>query len=84
MRERPAYSQRYRLRRWVVEAERVGALPVATTKAVQSERHFVPIPLATADAVIRIELQRSSGTVVIQWPAAAASECAALLRELIA
>jgi transposase len=74
------------LRRWVVEAERNGTVPVAATKAVQSEHHFVPMSLGAAatDAVIRIELQRGSGTLVIQWPSSAAAECAALLRELMA
>jgi transposase len=74
------------LRRWLVEAERNGTVPVAAPPVVQSGHHFVPMPLGAAatDAVIRIELQRGSGTVVIQWPASAASECAALLRELMA
>jgi hypothetical protein len=72
------------LRRWVVEAERNGTM--SAPKAAQGEHHFIPMPLAVAatDAVIRIELQRGSGTVVIQWPASAATECAALLRELMA
>jgi hypothetical protein len=74
------------LRRWLVEAERNGTVPVAAPQVVQSGHHFVPMPLggAATDAVIRIELQRGSGSVVIQWPASAASECAALLRELMA
>ncbi len=74
------------LRRWVVEAERLGTLPATAPKAVQSEHHFIPMPLSVAatDAAIRIELQRGSGTVVIQWPASAAKECAALLREVLA
>jgi hypothetical protein len=32
--------------------------------------------------VIRIELRGSTGVVIVQWPVSAASECAALLREL--
>jgi hypothetical protein len=32
--------------------------------------------------MIRMELRSSSGTVIVQWPVSAASECAALLREL--
>ena len=63
------------LRRWMVEAERSGTVPVAATNALESRHHFVPISLgaSSAEAVIRIELQRGSGTVVIQWPASAAA-----------
>ena len=70
----------------MVEAERSGTVPVAATNALESRHHFVPIPLgaSSTEAVIRIELQRGSGTVVIQWPASAAAECVALLRELMA
>jgi hypothetical protein len=34
------------------------------------------------EPAIRIELRSSSGVVIVQWPVSAASECAALLREL--
>ena len=74
------------LRRWMVEAERSGTVPVAATNTLESRHHFVSISLgaSSAEAVIRIELQRGSGTVVIQWPVSAAAECVALLRELMA
>jgi transposase len=51
---------------------------------VESGSRFVPVPLASAlaEPVIRIELRSGSGTVIVQWPVSAASECAALLREL--
>jgi hypothetical protein len=32
---------------------------------------------------IRIELQRGATTVTVTWPASAASECAAWMRELL-
>jgi transposase-like protein len=46
------------LRRWMVEAERSGTVPVAATNALESRHHFVPIPLgaSSTEAVIRIEL----------------------------
>ena len=74
------------LRRWLVEAERTGGLPVRHGGAVpvESSSHFVPVPLSPAltEAMIRIELRSGSGAVIVQWPVSAASECAALLREL--
>jgi transposase len=73
------------LRRWVVEAEQTGSAPVRAHRAsVESSSGFVPIPLMSspAEPAIRIELRSSSGVVIVQWPVSAASECAALLREL--
>jgi len=73
------------LRRWVVEAEQSGNLPVSPHRAsVENSSRFVPVPLMSspAEPAIRIELRSSSGVVIVQWPVSAASECAALLREL--
>ena len=74
------------LRRWVVEAERAGFVRLSARNAapVENNSRFIPVPLVSAPAepVIRIELRSGSGTVVVQWPVSAASECAALLREL--
>lgn len=73
------------LRRWVVEAEQTGSVPVIPRRAaVESSGGFVPVPLmaSPAEPAIRIELRSSSGMVIVQWPVSAASECAALLREL--
>lgn len=39
-----------------------------------------PVPLADAEP-IRIEIRRGAATVNVCWPAAAASDCAAWLRE---
>ena len=46
---------------------------------------FVPVSLAStsAPADIRIELRRGATTMAITWPAAAAAECAAWMRELL-
>jgi transposase len=73
------------LRRWVVEAEQTGSVSVSPRRArIESSSSFVPVPLASspAEPAIRIELRSSSGVVIVQWPVSAASECAALLREL--
>jgi len=46
---------------------------------------FVPVTLPTSApaADIRIELRRGATTVAVTWPAGAATECAAWLRELL-
>ena len=63
---------------------------VAVRDAVVPERKtvFVPVklPEPTApvlQADIRIELQRGATAVTVTWPASAASECAAWMRELL-
>src|ERR1700761_2081679 len=73
------------LRRWVVEAEQTGSVSVSPNRArIESSSSFVPVPLASspAEPAIRIELRSSSGVIIVQRPVSAASECAALLREL--
>jgi transposase len=79
------------LRRWVVEAERMGASvadhPVQSPpKApIESGAGFVPVILAdkSGEGVIRLEVRRGSSTVIVQWPASCAQVCAMLLRELL-
>ena len=71
-------------RRWVRDAERRGggALARAASSAVATA--FVPVqlpPAETAPADIRIELRRGPTIINVSWPCAAASECAAWLRE---
>ena len=73
------------LRRWVVEAEQAGSMRVSPRSApVENGSRFVPVPLASVpgEPMIWIELRSRSGAVIVQWPVSAASECAALLREL--
>ena len=53
-----------------------------------SAREFVPVSvsapaLAQDCADIRIEMRRGATSVAITWPSAAASECAAWMRELL-
>ena len=70
-------------RRWVVSAERLSGAQLATTASV-APMAFVPLglpPATPAPADIRIELRRGATAIHVSWPCAAASECAALLRE---
>ena len=73
------------LRRWVVERE--GLSNSATQPAVAPrQEEFIALPVVakrqpTAAADVRIELRRGATTVTITWPAQAAGECAAWLRE---
>ncbi len=83
------------VRRWVKEAE-VGAEiergsgasePGKADPATTPTPKFLPVPIPTpaspVAADIRIELQRGATTVAVTWPASAASECAAWMRELL-
>ena len=72
-------------RRWVVDAQRSDALLVTTASAA-APMAFVPLslpPVAPAPADIRIKLRRGATAIHLSWPYAAASECAAWLRELL-
>ena len=73
-------------RRWVLEAERRGggALVKTTSSAVPTAFVAVQIPPAqNAPADIRVELRRGPIAISVSWPCAAASECAAWMRELL-
>jgi transposase-like protein len=83
------------VRQWVKEAE-VGAEIEPSTAASEAKKvdppttptpKFLPLPIPTpaspVAADIRIELQRGATTVTVTWPASAASECAAWMRELL-
>jgi len=71
------------LRRWVVERRSMELTPAPAASRPQQE--FLALPLVTqpppAAGDIRIELRRGASTVTISWPAQAAGECAAWLRE---
>ena len=76
------------VRRWVkdAEGEQDDVEAVVAPKAVKPPAaKFVPLPLPSPAPVsdVRIELQRGATKVVVTWPATAASECAAWLRELL-
>jgi len=73
------------LRKWVSERDPAGSSAPALRPGAPSEE-FVALPLvATPKSAegsdIRIELRRGAMTVTITWPAQAAGDCAAWLRE---
>jgi transposase-like protein len=75
------------LRKWVIDAEQAG-VPAPPVAAAPGEVNipspsFVPLALKApaVEGDIRIELHRSGTTVKLVWPAAAAAECAAWLRD---
>lgn len=81
------------LRRWVVSAERTGAVDALPTKtvalagALPANTAFVPVELQSPTSVtaqeIVIELRRGPTVVKVSWPLAAAPACAAWLGELL-
>jgi len=81
------------LRRWVVTEEQSQPVrPMATANAALprptvENRTFIPIELersaVTAAQAITIELRRGATVVKVDWPLAAAAECAGWLRELL-
>ena len=82
------------LRRWVHEAEMRPSRDVVradagdAAKAQEPKTVFVPVSLpASAPPAqvpdIRVELRRGPTTVTVTWPAGAAAECAAWMRELL-
>jgi transposase-like protein len=84
------------LRRWVVEAEHVGAMAisghravgVSATAAASGLPAFVGVQMpsalaASAEPDIQIELTRGPTTIVMRWPASLAGACATWLRELL-
>ena len=77
------------LRKWVIEAERSGGAsarpPSVPAPSAEPTSGFIPLAMTSepASVDIRIELQRGATAVKVAWPASAASECAAWLRELL-
>lgn len=78
------------LRRWVRDAE-MHAGPASSpesmlpTSKTSTPASFVPLslPAPNASTDVRIELRRGGTTISVTWPAAAAIECAAWMRELL-
>ena len=78
------------LRRWVREAEspaveRDGAVAALIPPPTPVPSDFVAVKVRDAELQqdIRIELRRGPLNATVSWPAAAAAECAAWLRELL-
>ena len=76
-------------RRWVRDSEqRAGGVLVKPTNGAVPAA-FVPVQLSAAPAApaapadIRVELRRGPIAISVSWPCAAASECAAWMRELL-
>ena len=77
------------LRRWVVTEERAQpatSIAPSNTSAVE-QRTFIPFRLdpspSTTAQSITIELRRGATVVTVDWPLAAAGECATWLRDLV-
>jgi transposase-like protein len=73
-------------RRWVVDAERRSGVALARVASGAVPTAFVHMqlpPVETAPLDIRIELRRGTTAINVSWPCAAASECAAWIRELL-
>ena len=75
------------LRKWVIDAEQAGTTKPGVEAGSEAARltppTFMPLALKAqpVEGDIRIELHRSGTTVSVVWPAAAAAECAAWLRD---
>ena len=76
------------LRKWVIDGEHRLSAPAPAAPGepeVASKPHptFIPLalPAPVIEGEIRVELQRSGTTVKIVWPASAARDCAAWLRD---
>jgi transposase len=84
------------LRRWVLDAERAGAMAVSgqgaqgvsAMVATSSRPGFVavqmaPSPESSPEPDIHIEFKRGTTTIVVRWPAGLAGACATWLREML-
>ena len=76
------------LRKWVIDAEyKVSAPPPGAAPEPEPPSMppptFIPLalPAPTVEGEIRIELQRAGTVIKLVWPAAAARDCAAWLRD---
>lgn len=72
------------VRRWISESRQTDSAPISVPA-------FVPINLPAPSTAassnqlrsIRIEIPRTGGPVVVEWPTDQADQCAALLRDLL-
>ncbi|WP_417503112.1 IS66-like element accessory protein TnpA [Marinobacter sp.] len=75
------------VRRWISESRRgpktpatPGFVPVNLPSATSTPSHQ---SVSDKRSTIRIEIPRTGGAVVVEWPAEQAHQCAALLRDLL-
>ena len=73
------------LRRWVVDAEQSQSRPPSVAPIADAAPSFIPVAMSEAmcPPAIRIELCRGATSINVTWPATAAAECAAWMRELL-
>ncbi|KXO07356.1 MULTISPECIES: IS66-like element accessory protein TnpA [Marinobacter] len=75
------------VRRWMSEARRAGKTPETPGFVPVRLPAAAPVPdtpsVSSQCSTIRIEIPRAGGTVVVEWPAEQAHQCAALLRDLL-
>jgi transposase len=78
------------VRRWVVDADACVASPqrshaVTPPKSRSAPSSFVPVqlPAPPVPADIRVELTRGPTKIAVTWPASAAADCAAWMREML-
>ena len=77
------------VRRWVVEfdaaAETAKQRTDVTSKSLSAPASFIPVqlPVTPVATDIRIEVTRGPIKFAVTWPATAAAECAAWMRELL-
>lgn len=76
------------LRKWVIDGEHQLTRPAPSVAATAEppaspQPTFIPLalPAPVVDGEIQIELQRAGTTIKIVWPAGAARDCAAWLRD---
>ena len=74
------------LRKWM-KARGVAMPSLRRTKPARAPvvraAEFVPVAITAASVDIRIEVRRGDAVVKVEWPIAAAGECAAWLRQCL-
>jgi transposase len=69
------------LRRWVVENKSLESAGTPAQEEFVALPWVAQAPQSVAGCDIRVELRRGATTITISWPAQAAGDCAAWLRE---
>jgi transposase len=72
------------VRRWIKVAEDRPSTTSAFVPVPLSAPHSAPVYSTPARDAVRIQIPRADGAVIIEWPADQATQCLALLRELLA